>query len=67
MSKLIDANKKIEEKVVSAYNAVENGVVGTYKKIEDKFVETFFAKDGESSEEAKKRMIAEQAARIQKP
>lgn len=78
MSKLIDANKKIEKKVVGAYNAVENGVVGTYKKvedgvvgtykkIEDKFVETFFAKDGESPEEAKKRMIAEQAARIQKP
>lgn len=78
MSKLINANKKIEEKVVGAYKVVESGVVGsykkvedgvvgTYKKVEDKFVETFFARDGESPEEAKKRMIAEQAARIQKP
>ncbi len=62
MSKLIEANEKIAEKVTATYKAVENAVVGTYKKveegqaIEDKFVETFLAKDGESVEEAKKRV-----------
>ncbi len=78
MLKLVNANKKIEEKVVGTYNAVESsvvetykkvedGVVGAYKKVEDKFVETFLAKDGETAEEAKNRMNAELAARIQKP
>lgn len=78
MSKIVDANQKIEEKVVGAYHAVESGVVGTYKKVEDsvvgtykkvedKFVEAFLAKDGESTAEAKKRIAAEQEAHIQKP
>lgn len=62
-SKLIEANKKIEEKVVGAYKAVENGVVGAYKKVEDKFVDSFLTKDGETVEDAKERMAAEQKAR----
>ena len=37
--------------------AVEEGVVGGYKKIEDRFVETFLAREGESVEEAKERLI----------
>ena len=49
MSKLVDANKKIEE-----------SVVGGYKKIEDKFVDTFLKKDGETIEEAKARVKEEQ-------
>lgn len=55
-SKLIQANKKIEEKVVGAYKSIENGVTGTYKKIEDKFVDSFLTKDGETVEEAKERL-----------
>lgn len=55
-SKLIQANKKIEEKVVGAYKSIENGVTGTYKKIEDKFVDSFLTKDGETVEEAKARL-----------
>lgn len=55
-SKLIQANKKIEEKVVVAYKSIENGVTGTYKKIEDKFVDSFLTKDGETVEEAKERL-----------
>ncbi len=62
-SKLIQANKKIKEKVVGAYKAVENGVVVTYKKIEDKFVDSFLTKDGETVEDAKKRLHKEQQAR----
>ena len=71
MSKFVEANKKIEEKVVGAYNAVESGVVGAYKKVEDsvvgaykkvedKFVDSFLAKDGETAEEAKERLKSEQ-------
>lgn len=64
-SKLVEANKKIEEKVVGAYKAVENSVVGTYKKIEDKFVDSFLTKDGETVEDAKKRITAEQRAKTE--
>jgi len=55
-NKLANANKKIEEaivtgyqaiedNVVSGYKAIEDGVVSGYKKIEDKFVETFLTSD----------------------
>lgn len=68
-SKLVAANKKVEEKVVGAYQAIENGVVGTYKKIEngavgmyqkieDKFVDHFLTEDGETVEQAKERLSA---------
>jgi hypothetical protein len=59
--------KKIESAVVSGYKKIENGVVTGYKKIEtgavegfgkvvDKCVEILFANDGESVEDAKKRL-----------
>ena len=60
MSKLKDANKKIEESVVSGYKKIEEGVVSGYKKIEDKFVDKFLRKDGETTEEAKERIKKEQ-------
>ena len=61
------AEKAIEEAVVSGYKKIEEAVVGGYKKIEtgavegfgkitDKCVEKLFAKEGESVEEAKKRL-----------
>lgn len=67
MSKFIEANEKIAEKVVEGYKKIENGVVIGYKKIEtgvvggfekvaDKCVEVLFAKEGETVEEAKKRL-----------
>lgn len=62
MSKLVNANKKIEKAVVGGYKKVEDSVVGGYKKIEDKFVDTFLKKDGETTEEAKARIKAEQEA-----
>lgn len=34
MSKLVEANEKIAEKVVDGYKKIENGVVKAYKKIE---------------------------------
>lgn len=69
MSKLADVNEKIAEKVVEGYKKIEDGVVGGYKKIEegavsgfnkvtDKIVESVFAKEGETVEEAKERLAA---------
>ena len=48
--------KKIETGVVNGYKKIEQGVVGGYTKIEDKFVEAYLAKEGETVEEAKKRL-----------
>ena len=67
MSKFVETNEKIAEKVVEGYKKIENGVVEGYKKIEtgvvegfekvsDKCVEILFAKEGESVEDAKKRL-----------
>lgn len=73
-SKLVKANEKIAENVVGGYKKIEEGVVGGYKKIEegavggfnkiaDKFVDSFLTKEGESVEDAKERLAAEQKAR----
>ncbi len=76
-SKLVKVNKKVEETVVGGYKKIEEGVVGGYKKIEDsvvggfgkvtdKFVDNYLTKDGESVEDAKKRLAEEQKARESK-
>ena len=67
MSKFVEANEKIAEKVVEGYKKIENGVVEGYKKIEngvvdgfnkvsDKCIEVMFSRDGETVEETKKRL-----------
>lgn len=55
-SKLVEANEKIAEKVVGAFEKVENTVVGGYTQIEDAFVGRYLTRDGESVEDAKKRL-----------
>lgn len=73
-SKLVQMNEKIAEKVIDGYQKIEDGVVGGYQKIEagvvkgftqmtDKFVDSFLAQEGETVEDAKHRLAAEQAAR----
>lgn len=73
-SKLVKANEKIAEGVVSGYKKIEEGVVGGYKKIEDgvvggftkmtdKFVDQFLTREGESVADAKKRLAEEQVQR----
>ena len=63
----IAANRAIEEGVVSTYKAIEEGVVGAYKavekgavnayhKLENAMVDKLFRKEGETVEEAKKRL-----------
>jgi hypothetical protein len=59
-SKLVKVNEKIAEGVVGSYKKIEKGVVGAYKKVEDKFVDQYLTKDGESVEDAKVRLKAEQ-------
>ena len=59
MSKLVEINEKIAETVVEGYKKVEDAVVGGYRKIEDKFVDQFLTRDGETVEEAKARLKAE--------
>ena len=55
-SKLVEANEKIAEKVTSAYKHIENTAVNSYTKIEDAFVDRYLTRDGETVEEAKKRL-----------
>lgn len=66
-NKLVQVNEKIAETVTEGYKKIEEGVVGGYKRIEegvvdgftkmgDKFVEKLFAREGESVEDAKKRL-----------
>ena len=65
-SKLVAANKKIEEAVVGGFKKIENGVVGGFNKMTDKFVDNYLTADGESVEEAKERISADQKARVGK-
>lgn len=58
-SKLVQANEKIAKKVAGTYGKVEQSVVGRYTKIEDFFVDRYQTKNGETVEEAKKRMKRE--------
>ena len=70
MSKFVEVNEKIAEKVVEGYKKIENGVVSGYKKIEDgavegfnkvndKMIETLFSEEGETVEDTKKRLTGE--------
>lgn len=76
-SKLMQVNKKIEEKVVSNYQKLEDividkytkmqdSVVSGYKNIEDRFVDQYLTHDEESIEETKKRLAQEKLDRKQK-
>lgn len=67
MSKIAETNEKIAAAVTQGYQKIENGVVNGYQKIEhgvvsgfEKFsdgcVKVLFAKEGESVEDAKKRL-----------
>lgn len=70
-SKFIEVNEKIAEGVVEGYKKIEKGVVDGYKKIEtgavegftkvnDKIIEKVFAKEGETVEDAKKRLSGDE-------
>lgn len=44
---IMNAYKRMEERIVASYFAIENSVVGAYKKIEDKFVEAFLENEND--------------------
>lgn len=56
---VVDGYKKIENGVVTGYKKIETGVVEGFQKVSDKCVEVLFAHDGETVEEAKKRLRGE--------
>lgn len=58
-SKLVKANEKIAQKVIGVFETIEDTVVSGYTKIEDNFVDRYLTKDGETVEEAKKRLKSE--------
>ncbi len=60
---VVNGYKKIESSVVDGYKKIEDGVVEGFTKISDKFVDTFLTHDGETVENAKKRLSDEQKAR----
>ncbi len=73
-SKLVQANekvasavvggyKKIEEGVVGGYKKIEDGVTGAFKKMEDGFVDKFLTREGETVEDAEKRLHEEKLQR----
>ena len=62
-SKLVQVNKKIADAVVGGYKKIENGVVGAYKKVESGFVDKFLTHEGETVDDAKKRLAEEQKQR----
>ena len=59
MSKVIEGYKKIENGVVEGYKKIENGTVEGFNRVSDKCIEVLFAKEGESVEDAKKRLSGE--------
>ena len=56
MAKFADHMEKIAGGVTEGYKKIEDGVVTGYKKVEAAFVNTFIAKEGETVEDAKKRI-----------
>ena len=55
--------QKIEDSVVGGYKKIEGAVVDACKGVEDKFVGRFLTHEGETVEDAKARLAAEQTAR----
>lgn len=56
---VVSGYKKIEDAVVEGYKKIEDGVVEGFAKVTDKFVEKLFTREGETVEEAKKRLSGE--------
>ncbi|MBR1513414.1 MAG: hypothetical protein IJ622_03895 [Bacteroidales bacterium] len=56
---VVKGYKAIENGVVSGYNAIQDGVVEGFTRVSDAFIMKFFAKEGETVEQAKERMKAE--------
>ena len=60
-SKLVQINEKISETVTGGFKKIEDGVVSGFNKMTDKVVDQFLTREGESVEDARKRMSGQQA------
>lgn len=55
-SRLAKVNEKIAETVVEGYQKIEDGVIGGFNRMTDRFVDSFLTKEGETVEQARKRI-----------
>lgn len=55
-SRLVKANEKIEHTVTTTFGKIQDTFTGGYQRIEDTFVDRYLTREGESVEEAKKRL-----------
>lgn len=55
-SKLVQANEKIAKNVTETFAKIEDAVVDGYTKIEDAFVDRYLTHEGETVEDAKRRL-----------
>ncbi len=60
---VVGGYKRIEEDVVGSYKKIESGVTEAFKKVEDGFTGKFLTHEGETVEDAEKRLTEEQAQR----
>ena len=60
-SKIVKVTDKIAKVVTGGYQKIEDGAVGGFTKLADGFVDQFLTREGESVEDAKKRIAQEQA------
>ena len=58
--KIAEGYKKIEDGVVGGYKKIEKGAVDGFNKVNDKIIEKVFTKEGETVEDAKKRLSGNQ-------
>jgi len=61
-----DTYKVLEDGVVTGYQKIEDGAVKGFNTIADKFVGAFLTREGETVQEARARLDAEQKAREEK-
>lgn len=54
--RVTEAFHQVEGAATGGYARIEDAVVGRYTKIEDAFVERYLAREGETVEEAKRRL-----------
>ena len=62
---VVSGYKKIEQGVVGGYKKMETGIVEGFQKVTDKCVEVLFAKEGETVENAKKRLSGKESAAVE--
>ena len=59
-SKIVEANEKIAEDVMTGFQKIQDGVVNEFSKIEDSFISRYLLREEESLDEAKERLKREE-------